>query len=203
MSSVRVHPVGRIGRVDDRGRREIVLRQVREERPRRIERTRFVGGRDVRDAAARRVRLGAAEELAVDILMRHGLHDIRSGDEHVARALDHDREVGDRRRVDRAAGARTQDDGDLGHDAGRHDVAQEDVGIAAERDDAFLDPRAARIVEPDDRRADLHRQIHDLADLLGVGLRQRSTEHREVLAEDEDRPAVDRAVAGDDAVAEE
>ena len=62
--------------------------------------------------------------------------------------------------------------------------------------------RPARIVETDDRRADLHRQVHDLADLLGIRLGQRSTEDREVLAEDEDEPAVDRAVAGDDAVAQ-
>ena len=90
-----------------------------------------------------------------------------------------------------------------GHDTGRHDVAQEDLGVAAQRRDAFLDPRATGIVETDDRRADLHREVHDLADLLGVRLRQRSTEDREVLAEDEDEPSVDGSVAGDDAVAED
>ena len=35
----------------------------------------------------------------------------------------------------------------------------------------------------------------------GMGLRQRAAEHGEVLGEDEDRAAVDRAPAGDDAVA--
>ena len=34
----------------------------------------------------------------------------------------------------------------------------------------FLDPRTARVVQPDDRRAVPKRQIHDLADLLGVRL---------------------------------
>ena len=48
----------------------------------------------------------------------------------------------------------------------------------------------------------LHGQIHDLADLFGVRLRQRATEHREVLAEHEDESTIDRAVAGDDAVAQ-
>ena len=90
-----------------------------------------------------------------------------------------------------------------GHDARREDVAQEDVRVAAERDDALLDSRAAGIVQPDDRRADLHRQVHDLADLLGVGLGQRAAEDGEVLAEDEDQPAVDGAVSGHHAVAEE
>ena len=140
--------------------------------------------------------------LAIDILVGHRLHHLRAGHEHVARAFDHDREVGDGRRVDRAARARTQDQRDLRHDAGGQRVAQEDVGVAAERDDAFLDARAARIVQADDRRADAHREIHDLADLLGVRLGQRSAENREVLAEHENEPAVDRAVTGDDAVAQ-
>ena len=170
---------------------------------RRVERAGLVGRRECATPLRVVWVVAPPRNSAIDILVGHGLHDVRSGDEHVARAFDHDGEVGDGRRVDRAAGARPQDHRDLRHDAGRQDVAQEDVGVAAERHDAFLDPRAAGIVEPDDRRADLHRQIHDLADLLGVRLRQRSAEDREVLAEDEDRPAVDLAVAGDDAVAEE
>ena len=82
-------------------------------------------------------------------------------------------------------------------------VAQEDVGVAGERLDALLDARAARVVEADDRRADLHREVHHLADLLGVRARERAAEHGEVLREDEDLAAVDGAVAGDDAVAED
>src|SRR5207247_100013 len=50
------------------------------------------------------------------------------------------------------------------------------------------------------RRPDLHRQIHDLADLGGVGLAERSAEHREVLGEHEHRPAVHGAVPRDDPV---
>ena len=199
----RVHAVARICGRRDGGRRQIVLRQVRQQCARRVERARLVRRREMRDATPRGVRRRAAQEFGVDVFMRHGLHDARPGDEHVARALDHDREVGDRRRVDRAAGARPEDHRDLRHDARRQDVAQEDLGVSAERHDAFLDPRASGIVEPDDRRSDLHREIHHLADLVGVGLRQRSAEHREVLAEDEHRSAVDLAVAGDDAVAEE
>ena len=185
------------------GAGQVVLRQVRQQCARRVERAGFVGRRDVRDAAAGRVGLGAAEVLAIHVLVGHGLHDVRTGDEHVARALDHDGEVGDGGRIDRATGTRPEDDRDLRHDSGRQDVAQEDVGVATQRHDTFLDPRATRIVEPDDRCTDFHRQVHDLADLLGVRLRQRSTEDREILAEDEDRPTIDETVSGDDAVAEE
>jgi hypothetical protein len=55
----------------------------------------------------------------------------------------------------------------------------------------------------DHRAADLHRQVHDLADLRGVGARQRAAEDREVLGEHAHRPTVDGAVAGDHAVAED
>ena len=174
-----------------------------EERARRVEGARLVGCREMGDAAARRMRRRAAEELGIDILVRHGLHDARPGDEHVARPLHHHREVGDGRRIDGAAGTRTEDDRDLRHDTRRQDVAQEDLGIATERDDAFLDPRAAGIIQADDRRADLHREVHDLADLFGIRLGQRAAEDREVLAEDEDGPAIDLAVTGHDAIAEE
>ena len=88
-----------------------------------------------------------------------------------------------------------------GHDARGQRVAQEDVRVAAEREHALLDARAARIVQPDDGRAHLHGQVHHLDDLRGVGLRERPAEHREVLREGVDRPAVDPAVAGHDAVA--
>ncbi len=61
-------------------------------------------------------------------------------------------EVGHRRRVDRAAGARAHDQADLRDHAGAADVAEEDVAVGAERDHALLDPRAAGVVDPDHRR---------------------------------------------------
>ena len=87
-------------------------------------------------------------------------------------------------RVDRAAGARAHDRADLRHDAAGQRVAQEDIGIAAERQHAFLNARAAGIVQADDRRAGLQREVHDLDDLLRVGFRERAAEDREVLRED-------------------
>ena len=108
---------------------------------------------------------------------------------------------GERGRVDGAAGAGAHDGRDLGNHAARNRVAQEDVGVAAERQDAFLDTGAAGIVEADHRDAGLEGQVHDLADLLGIGFRKRAAEHGEILGEDEHRPAGNLAVAGDEAVA--
>ncbi len=80
-------------------------------------------------------------------------------------------------------------------------VAQEDVRVTAERQHTFLNARAAGVVEADHRRSGLHREVHDLDDLLRVGFRERAAEYGEVLREDERRATVDEAVAGDEAVA--
>ena len=58
----------------------------------------------------------------------------------------------------------------------------------------------ARIIETDNRRPHLHGLVHDLADFLGMGLRQRAAKHREVLAVNEDQAPVDHAVPGHDTV---
>ena len=88
-----------------------------------------------------------------------------------------------------------------GNDAGGDDVALEHLAVAAQGGDALLDARAAGVEQADDRRARLHRHVLHLDDLLRVRLRQRAAEHGEVLGEQIDGAAVDRAPAGDDAVA--
>ena len=57
------------------------------------------------------------------------------------------------------------------------------------------------IVEPDHRRADIHRLVHDFADLFGVRFAQRPAKDGKILAEDKNQPPVHRAVAGDHAIA--
>ena len=144
---------------------------------------------------------GAAQLFLGDVLVGDGLDDVGAGDEHVAGVVHHEDEVGDGGRVDGAAGAGSHDGGDLRHHAAGQRVAQEDIGIAGQRDHAFLDARAAGIVEADHGRAGLQREVHDLADFLRVGFGERAAEDREVLREDVDQAAVDAAVAGDEAIA--
>ena len=144
---------------------------------------------------------GAAELLEAHVLARDRLHHVGAGDEHVRRLLDHEHEVGDRGRVDRPARARPHHERDLRHDPGGLHVAPEDLRVARERDDALLDPRAARVVDPDHRAAVLHRHVHDLADLLREDLGERPAEDREVLREDEHLAPEDRPVARDHRIA--
>ena len=130
-----------------------------------------------------------------------GLDDVGAGDEHVAGLFGHEGEVGDGGGVDGSAGAGAEDGGDLRDDSAGEGVAEEDVGVAGEGDDAFLDAGAAGVVEADDGGADAEGGVHDLDDLGGVGLGEGAAEDGEVLGEDEDDAAVDAAVAGDEAVA--
>src|SRR5579864_127446 len=153
------------------------------------------------DAAANVVDLGTAELIESHLLAGGHADHLGAGDEHVAQVLDHEDEVGDRRRVDRPAGAGTGDDRNLGHHPGRLDIAIKDVGVAGQADHAFLDSRAARVVDPDAGTAGTHGKIHDLADLLGEHLAQRAPEDAGVVGEDEDLAPVHGAVAGDHAIA--
>ena len=133
--------------------------------------------------------------------MGHLADHVRPGDEHIGAVLHHHGEIGDRRRIDRASGAGAHDRRDLGHHPGGQGVPEEDVGIPGQGDHPFLDPRAAGIVQAENRRADLHRHVHQLADLLGEGFGKGAAEHGEIVGEHEHRPAVDPPVAGHHAIA--
>ena len=116
----------------------------------------IVVGEEVGDAGFGVVGHGSAELVLGDLFVGDGLDDVGAGDEHVGGLIDHEDEVGDGGGVDRAAGAGSHDGGDLRDDAGGENVAQEDVGVAGERPHAFLNARAAGIVEADDGCADAH-----------------------------------------------
>jgi len=196
-----VHAVRVVGRLHARRRLEVVLRQEAHEVARVLDALVLVLGGEVGHAGLRVVGHRPAERLEVDLLARDRLDHIRAGDEHVRGLLHHEDEVGDRRGVDRAARARPHDQRDLRDHPGALDVAHEDVPVGAERDDALLDARAARVVDADDRAADLRGEVHDLAHLLGHDLAERAAEDREVLGEDADAAALDRPVPRDHRVA--
>jgi hypothetical protein len=193
--------VGRVRRRGVRRRLEVVLRQERQQVSGVVDACALVRSDEMGDPGLRRVRRRAAEILERDVLPGDRLHDVGAGDEHVGRALGHQDEVGDRGRVDGATGAGPHDQRDLRHHPGGLHVPPEDLRVTGERDDALLDPRAPRVVDPDHGTADLDGHVHHLADLLGEDLGERPAEHREVLAEHADRPAEHRPEAGHDRVA--
>src|ERR1700722_4381474 len=124
----------------------------------------------MRDAAQRVVSSRAAERFLGDVLMGHGLNDVRSGDEHITGFVDHEDEVREGGGVDSPAGAGSHDGGDLGDDSTGKGVAEEDIGVSAKRHDAFLNARASGIVEADYWGSSLEREVHDLDDFFRVRL---------------------------------
>ena len=181
----------------------VVLRDEREQPADGLEAFQLAVAGELRHAGRGCVHVRAAQPFHVDGLVRDRLHHIRAGHEHVADAAHHVHEVRDGRRVHGATRAGTENGADLGNHAGSQRVAQEDVGVAAQADHTLLDASAARIVQADDRRTRLEGEVHDLDDLFGVRLRQRTAEDGEILAEYVDGPAVNRAVAGDHAITQE
>ena len=196
-----VFALGVVAGLEARRRLEVVRGQEAEQVAGVLEAALLVLGGEVGDARLRVVAHRPAQLLELDFLAGHGLDHFRAGDEHVRGLFDHEDEVGHRRRVDGAAGAGAHDQADLRDHAGALDVADEDVAVGAERDDALLDPGAAGVVDADHRRPDLGGEVHHLAHLLRHHLAEAAAEDGEVLGEDEDGAAVDRAVAGDDGVA--
>ncbi len=193
-----------VGSGDGERRRlgQVVRRQEAQQLLDVAERVGLVLGQVVRDPGLGVVRPAAAELLEVDLLAGHRPDHVRAGDEHVTGVVDHHGEVGDRRGVHRPARARPHDQRDLRDHPGAAHVAHEDLAVEPERDHPLLDPRAAAVVDPDHRAADLGGQVHHLDDLLAVHLAERAAEHGGVLAEHRDRAAVDGAGPGDHAVAE-
>ena len=156
--------VGRVGRGAPRRVFEIVRREIADQFPDHGEAFGIVPRDEMRDAAFGVVRHGAAEFVLRYFLVRDRADHIRAGDEHVRSVARHKDKIGDGRGVNRAARARSQDRADLrNHPAGER-VAQKNIRITRERHHAFLNARAARIIETDHGRAHAHREIHDFRD---------------------------------------
>ena len=176
-----VHRVIQLGGSAARRLVEVVTREIADQLAHRRQRLGLGRVDEMGHAGNAAVYVGAAQLLEAHVLVGDRLHHVGASHEHVADAADHEDEIGDGGTVDRTARAGPEDDRDLGNDARGEGVAQEDVGVAAERGDSLLDASAARVVEPDDRRAVAHREIHHLADLLGEGLGERTAEDGEIL----------------------
>ena len=159
-----------------------------------------VFGDEVDVAADLGVGVGAGELVERGGLAGGGADDVRAADEHVRVLPRHDDEVGERGRVGGTAGAGAGDDRDLRDHAGGQHVAEEDLAVAGECLDAFLDAGAAGVVDADDRDAGLDGEVQQVADFLGVDGADRAAADGEVLGEGGDLAAIDHAGGADDAV---
>src|SRR5882724_2921702 len=128
------------------------------------------------------------------------LNHVWSSDEHIRRIFHHHVEIGNCRTIHRATGAWAHDATDLGNHAACQRVSQEDIGIAAQTNYAFLDACSAGIIQANDWRSHFHGEVHYFANLFRVGFRKRSTKDRKVLRKDEYAAAINQAMTRDHAV---
>ncbi len=147
------------------------------------------------------VRGGTAQLFCGDLLVCDSFDHIRAGHKHVRAVFDHKDKVGHGGGINGTTGTGPHDHADLWHDARGLDVALEDIAIARKAVDAFLNTRAAGIVDANDGRAILDRHVHDLANLLGVSGRNGTAQNGEVLREYIDEATVDRTPTCDNTVA--
>ena len=97
--------------------------------------------------------------------------------------------------------ARAHERRHLRDDAAHDDLLAEEVAAAGEeRADRLLDPRAGAVEQPHEGQALGQRQVAQAGDLDLAGHAHRAGHHREVVGRHRHEPAVDLAVAGDDAV---
>ena len=182
--------------IDDRRLVEAVRRQERQEVAHVLERG-GLGVHHLVDVAVAGLGVGAAELVEGDVLAGDFLDHVRPGDEEVALVAHRDQQVVLDRRIHRSPSAFAEDEGDLRHQPGQQLVAAAQLGVPGQRGDRVLDAGAAGVVDADDRAPDHRAPLHQPGHLAAEHLADRALEHRLVVGEHPDRPAVDHAVAGD------
>ena len=186
-----VGPAGRILGRTLRGGLQVVLGQEGEQLLDHGDAFPFVIGGEMGNAAPGSVDGGSAQVFLGDGLAGDLLDDAGARQEHVGRVFHHQGEVGQGGGVNGSAGAGTEHAADLGDDAGGQDVALEDLAIARQGVDPFLDPGASAVVEADDRSPVAQGHVHHLADLFGHGLAEGSAVDGEILGKDVHEAAAD------------
>ncbi len=176
-----------------------VGREVTEIAADEAERVAIVGNGVVGDAGHGRVHGGAAEDFLGDVLARRFLHERWPGREQ-RRALDHHDEVHERRRERAVPGRRPHHHRDRGHQPRQVRQRLEVVRRPAARLERVLRPLARALEQHDERDALLGGKLGEALALRGRSAADRAAHHREVLGADEDGPAVDEPVPGDQPV---
>ena len=129
------------------------------------------------------------------------LDHVGTRNEHVGGFVYHQDKIGNRRRVNCPTGTRPHDGRDLRHDSAVQSVTQKDIGVAGQRHHTFLNASSTGVIQSNQRRAHLRRQIHNLDDFSRICLGKRSAKHREILRENVNEPPFDASVTGHESVA--
>jgi len=196
-----VHAGDQVAGIGKRGIFHVVVGEITEHLAHGCQCLLVGGGGQVCQPADGVVRHGSAEGFGVHFLVRDGLDHIGSGEEHVGLFLHHDDDVRQSGRVGGTTGAGSHDHADLRDNPGVLGVAPEDFGISAQAANTFLDARPTGVNQANNGSAVAHRQVHHLADLVGLHFTQRTALDSKILGIDVHRPPINPAKASDHAIA--
>ena len=152
-----------------------------------------VVGDQVYVAGNSRVRVCGGKHFKRGFLAGGGLDDLWAADKEVGVFLGHYDEVHKSRAVSRAARAGACYYGYLRNYSGEVYVLPENFSVSGKRLNAFLDSRAAGVVDADYGHSVFAGELHKIAYFLGVVGAQGSARDSEVLAERRHLPSVDGA----------
>lgn len=159
-----------------------------------------VTGHEVDVAADRGMGCGGGELGEFGVFPGGGFDDARTADEHVGVLLGHDEEVHQGWGIRGTPGAGSGDDGDLGNDAGKEHVFEEDLAVARKGVDALLNARSAGVIDCHHGDADVVRVVHELADFARMDAPEGAAADGEVLAVGGDGASFDKAGPTDHAI---
>jgi len=185
---------------ENRGSAGVVIGDVLEDFADDMEGVILILSQEVRDTRNGGVGDGSAQCFVVHDFIGNRFDHFRSGDVHVPHALGHDDKVLQGGRVNAAAGAGSHNNADLRHHTRSLNVAVEYLAIGIQAVDAFLDARAAAVIDANHGHAGVHRQVHHTGNLLTSDFAKRAAHYGEILRVNADFSAVDGAKASDKTV---
>ena len=145
----------------------------------------------------------AAESFSGDLFAGDGFNDSRAGQEHLGCFLNHVNEVGQSWGVYSAACRWSHDSRNLRNNAGCNGVAPEDLAVARECIDSFLNTSSAGIVQAYARCTDFESQFIYVNDLCSVHFTKGAAFNGEVLSECKYQSSINSAVTCYNAFARE
>ena len=143
---------------------------------------------------------GTTKSFHIHLLTGDSFNDVRAGNEHMRRLIDHHNIVGQGGGVGGTASTRTHNHRDLRNHTGGTHIHTENIGKHCQRRHTLLDACAAAVINTDDGAPVLQRELLHLHDLLAVHLREGTAVHRKILRVHGNKPPINSAVARNQAI---
>ena len=142
----------------------------------------------------------SAEFLECGFLSGHGFDHAWTGDEHITSFFYHEHKISHCRRINCSSGSWSHNNRNLGNNSRCPGITEENIPVAAQGVDSFLNSRSAGIIHPNDRNTRLHCQIHHFNYLAGMLFSKRTTARCKILGKSKKRSSVHQSMTCDNSI---